>query len=60
MVRLLRTQQDTVDAELTRLGQKELEQFAIFLLVRLLEIFESDLTTEEEFEIKGIVQEWIR
>ena len=54
MVRLLEIQRQ----ELAELDPKELQAFAIALLCDLLDMFESDLATDETMEIERFCKEW--
>lgn len=58
MVKLLDCQEELADGE--RVGEEELRLFAIALLCSLLDIFESDLTTDEATEISQFCLDWGR
>lgn len=55
MTVLLNAQKNKAMPELV---QEELEDFSLYLIEKLLEVFPSELLPSEEVEIKNIVNDW--
>ena len=60
MVKLLECQKEALEEEDNRAyySKEDLKAFAITILCHMLEIFESDLSTEEERDLEIFIKDW--
>jgi hypothetical protein len=54
MARLLKAQEELLKST----GDTNLYEFAIYVFERMLEVYESDLTTTEQIELKEMCKRW--
>jgi hypothetical protein len=54
MAKLLKEQEKLLKST----GNTNLYEFAIYIFERMLEVFEADLSTDEQIELKRICNEW--